>query len=176
MENLVWLERTVLPTGLQKLPKFFFTGCWRLSSIDTSRTALEVIGYRACDECRSLTSFPFPQTIRCLEGRAFGGTSITTIDLSDTMAEEVSIYDMTFLVDLVLPRRCVLEDVCGMPSLRHVTFGASKGSCGFVWRPTELRVESLAADAGFSRTLLEARVYGEVACELGCETLPFPPP
>jgi hypothetical protein len=106
----------------------------------------------------------------------FDGTSITTIDLSDTVAEEVWIYDMTFLVDLVLPRRCVLPVLCGMPTLRHVTFGASKGSCGFVWHPTEVRFESLAANADFSRSLLEARVYGEVACELGCETLPFPPP
>jgi hypothetical protein len=106
----------------------------------------------------------------------FDGTSITTIDLSDTVAEEVWICDMTFLVDLVLPRRCVLSDLCGVPSLRRLAFGASEDGGGFVWHPTEMRFESLAADAEFSRSLLEARVYGEVACELGCETLPFPPP
>jgi hypothetical protein len=175
LENLVWLERAVLPTGMRKLPEYFFSGCSRLSLIDTGRTALEEIGVWACAGCRSLTSFSFPPTVRKLSD-AFCGTSMTVIDLSDTVAEEVSIYDMTFLVELVLPQRCVLGEVCGVPSLRHVTFGSSEDGDHFAWYPTEMRFESLAADAEFSRSLLEARVYGEVACELGCETLPYPPP
>jgi hypothetical protein len=176
LKRLVWLEGAVLPTGLWKLPGFFFKGCWRLSSIDTRYTALEEIEVEACDGCRSLTVFAFPPTVRSLEGTSFRGTSITTLDLSGTVAEWVYVSDMVSLVDLVLPRRCVLKDVEGMPSLRRVTFGASRYASGFAWHPTEVRFESLTADAEFSPGLLEAQVYGEVACELGRETLPFPPP
>jgi hypothetical protein len=57
-----------------------------------------------------------------------------------------------------------------------VSFGASKRCDNFRWHPTEVRFQSLVADVDFFPELLEARVYGEVACEMGCETLPFPPP
>jgi hypothetical protein len=40
----------------------------------------------------------------------------------------------------------------------------------------EVRFESLAADGAFSPGLMETRLYAEVACELGRETVPFPPP
>jgi hypothetical protein len=106
---------------------------------------------------------------------AFGGTSITTLDLSGTVVEEVSVGHMVSLVDLVLPRRCVLEDVWGVPSLRRATFGTSRSS-NFACHPTEVRFLSLTADAEFSPGVLGARVYGEVACELEYETRPFPPP
>jgi hypothetical protein len=161
--------------GLRKVPECFFRRCWRLSSIDTRYTALEEIEINACEGCRSLTAFVFLPTIRSL-AYAFGGTSIATLDLSGTVAERACVYGMVSLVDLVLPRRCVLEHIGGVPSLRCVTFGASLRGCTFVWHPTEVRFESQIADADFSPGLLEARVYGEVACELGCETLPFPPP
>jgi hypothetical protein len=98
------------------------------------------------------------------------------MDLSGTMAEKVVIGEMIFLMELVLPRRCVLEGIWTVPSLRRVTFGASRGLRDFAWHPAEVRFESLSADADFSPGLLEARVYGEVACEMGHETLPFPPP
>jgi hypothetical protein len=64
----------------------------------------------------------------------------------------------------------------GVPLLRSVTFGASRDGHLFWWEPTEVRFEGLAADADFSPGLLDARVYAEVACELGRETIPFPPP
>jgi hypothetical protein len=176
LEDLLWLEGVVLPTGLRKLPAFFFVRCWRLSSIDTRYTALEEIEERACDGCRCLTAFVFPPTFRSLGGMAFGGTSIATLDLSGTVAEKVGVHGMVSLVDLVLPRRCVLESISGVPSLRCVTFGASGNASNFAWHPTEVRFESLWTDAEFSPGLLEARVYGEVACELRRETLPFPPP
>jgi hypothetical protein len=120
--------------------------------------------------------FVFPPTLRSREYAAFGGTSITTLDLSGTAAESVWVYGMASLVDMVLPRRCVLEAIGAVPSLRCVTFGASLRGRDFVCHPTEVRFESLTADAGFSPGVLEARVYGEVACELARETLPFPPP
>jgi hypothetical protein len=180
LANLIWLEATFLPTGLRVLPSFFFSGCWRLRSIDTSRIALETIGDEACCECRSLVAFAFPPTIREAGSRrgwgAFCGTSITSMDLTGTMAEKIAVEGMTFIVELVLPRRCVLERVWHVPSLRRVKFGASLNRGFFEWHPTEVRFESLNADADFSPGLLEARVYGEVACELGRETLPFPPP
>jgi hypothetical protein len=176
LNGLVWLEGVVLPTGLRKLPKYFFSGCWRLALIDTRYTALEEIQDYACEGCRSLAAFVFPPTIRRLEYLAFGGTSITTLDLSGTVAEKAWIEGMVSLMDLVLPRRCVLEGVSGVPSLNCVKFGASGDVSDFTWHPTTVRFESLAADAEFSPGLLEARVYGEVACELRRETLPFPPP
>jgi hypothetical protein len=92
------------------------------------------------------------------------------------MAEKVMVDGMIFLMELVLPRRCVLEGIRAVSSLRRVTFGASRGSRYFAWHPTEVRFESLKADADFSPGLLEARVYGEAACEMGHETLPSPPP
>jgi hypothetical protein len=180
--GLVWLEGVVLPTGLRVLPGNLFRGCWRLRSIDTSRTALEKIEAGACGECRSLVAFVFPPTLREIswrqsgESEAFSGTSITSMDLSRTMAKKVVVGEVISLVELVLPRRCVLEGVCAVPSLRRVTFGASRGIRHFVWHPTEVRFDSLEAEADFSPGLLEARVYGEVACEMGNETLPFPPP
>jgi hypothetical protein len=175
LKGLVWLEGAVLPTGLRKLRRFFFSGCWRLASIDTRYTALEEIESEACSGCRSLADFVFPPTIGSL-GRAFENTSITTLDLSGTEAEGVSISGMVSLVVLVLPRRCVLRAIEGVPSLLRVTLGASLKVGRFAWHPTEVRFESLTADAEFSPGLLEARVYGEVACELGRETRPFPPP
>jgi hypothetical protein len=175
LEGLVWLEGVVLPTGLRELPGSFFARCWQLSSIDTRFTALELIEECACEECRSLTAFVFPPTVRILRA-PFDGTSITTIDLTSTVAENVVICNMVFLVDLVLPRRCVLTMVAGVPSFRRVSFGASKRCRDFAWQPTEVRFESLTADADLSRGLLGARVYGEVACKMGCESLPFPPP
>jgi hypothetical protein len=180
---LAWLEGVVLPTGLRVLPVNLFRGCWRLWSIDTSRTALEQIKGGACGECRSLAAFVFPPTLREIAWRRFGrgceafsGTSITCMDLSGTMSEKVVFGDMVFLSELVLPRRCVLEGAWAVPSLRRVTFGAYRGRRSFAWHPTEVRFESLNADADLSPGLLGARVYGEIACELGCETLPFPPP
>jgi hypothetical protein len=84
--------------------------------------------------------------------------------------------EMVSLVELILPRRCVLAGIWTVPSLRRVTFGASRRPRDFIWHPTEVRFESLKAEADFSPGLLEARVYGEVACEMGNETIPFPPP
>jgi hypothetical protein len=171
----LWLERAVLPTGLRVLPDRFFLGCVRLKSIVTSSSALGEIGVGACGRCTSLATFSFSPTLRKL-GDAFCGTSIATMDLSGTSAESVSIGGVIFLADLVLPRRCVLVHVEGVPSLRRVTFGASRSGGDFAWHPTEVRFESLAAESAFSAGLLEARVYAEVACELGRQTIPFPPP
>jgi hypothetical protein len=184
LQNFVCLEGAVLPSGLRILQSFFFSGCWRLRSIDTSRTALEIIGAETCRKCRSLAAFAFPPAVRVV-GRgsgwlprsgAFGSTSITGMDLTGTMAENIVVGEMVFLVELVLPRQCVLEHVWNVPSLRRVKFGASRKRGGFEWHPTEVRFESLNADADFAPGLLEARVYGEVAGEMGHETLPFPPP
>jgi hypothetical protein len=176
LKGLVWLEGAVLPTGLRKLPKHFFRGCWRLSSIDARYTALEKIEFGACEGCGALAVFAWASSAVRVLGYAFGGSAITTLDLSGTVAEKVCTYGMVSLVDLVLPRRCVLWGISSVPSLRCVTFGASRNACNFAWHPTAVRFESLTADPEFSPGLLEARVYGEVACELGRETLPFPPP
>jgi hypothetical protein len=175
LEGLVWLEKVVLPTGLRVLREFFFAGCCRLISIDTRYTSLEEIGMGACAGCSSLVAFPFPPTIRRL-GNAFDRTSITSIDLTGTKAENVTIVEMDFLVELLLPRGCALKGVSGVRSLRAVTFGASSGGGRFSWHPMEVRAVSMGAEAEFSPGLLESRVYGEIACELGRETLPFPPP
>jgi hypothetical protein len=175
LRGLSGLETTVLPTGLRVLPEYLFSECWRLTSIDTRYTALEKIESMTCDGCRSLTAFAFPPSFRILKN-AFDGTSVTALDLSSTLAEDVSVRGMIFLMDLVLPRRCVLAAVSGMPSIRRVTFGACEKVRSFVWHPTEVRFECVTAHAEFSPDLLEARVYGEVGCEMGCETLPLPPP
>jgi hypothetical protein len=175
-KGMVCLEEAVLPTGLRELPDEFFAECCRLVSVVTRYTALEVICDQACGSCRSLVSFPFPLTVSKL-GAAFDGTSITSIDLTGTVAEYVELWGMSFLVELQLPRRCALSGVHGVSSLRVVTFGASFENGGeFRWDPREVRFESMVAEADFSPGLLEARVYGEVGCELGRETLPFPPP
>jgi hypothetical protein len=107
---------------------------------------------------------------------AFSSTSIKSMDLTGTKAEKIVVCEMVFLVELVLPRRCMLGDIWGVPSLRRVTFGASRGPRHCAWHPAEVRFESLKADADLPQGLFEARVYGEVACEMGHETLPFPPP
>jgi hypothetical protein len=169
------LEKAVLPARLRVLPRDFFYYCVRLKSIVTGSTALEEIGFDACGRCKSLAEIPFPPTLRKLEA-PFIGTSITIIDLSDTGAESVEILGMVFLAELILPRRCILESVGGVPSLRLVTFGGSREDGQLAWHPTEVRFESLSASAEFWPGLLDARVYGEVACELGRETVPFPPP
>jgi hypothetical protein len=169
------LERAVLPARLRVLPRDFFYGCVRLKSIVAGVTTLEEIRVSACGRCRSLAAFPFPPTLRKLEA-PFLGTSIAMMDLSGTAAESVEILGMVFLAELILPRRCVLVQVSGVPLLRCVTFGASRTGADFAWHPTEVRFESLIASADFSRGLTEARVYGEVACQLGRETVPFPPP
>jgi hypothetical protein len=107
---------------------------------------------------------------------AFTGTSITRIDLSDTNAVSAGASHMLSLEELVLPRRCVLEGANGVPSLRHVTFGAANARRICAWEPVEVRFESMIADVRVSPGLIGARVYAEVACEMACETVPFPPP
>jgi hypothetical protein len=176
LRGMAWLERTVLPAGLRVLPAGFFWGCSRLASIDTSGcTALESIESDACSCCRALRVFAFPPTLRVLSD-AFTGTSITRIDLSDTSAVSAGVSNGLILEELVLPRRCVLDGANGLPSLRHVTFGAANPRRLFIWEPVEVRFESMTADARFSPGLAGARVYAEVACEMSCETVPFPPP
>jgi hypothetical protein len=175
LKELRWLERAVLRTGLRGLPRFFLSGCWRLGSIGSDGTALEVVGTFACSGCRSLATFRFPPTVRTVCG-AFGGTSIRIMDLSGTQAEDVSVWGMGLLVELILPRRCVLGRVFEVPSLRRVAFGASRPDSDFFWHPREVRFEGLTADTAFSPGLLGARVYGEVACEFRHETFPVPPP
>jgi hypothetical protein len=175
LRDFFWMERTVLPAGLRVLPKEFFCGCVRLQSIVANSTALEEIEFCACGRCSSLAAFPFPPTLRKLND-AFRGTLITIIDLSGTAVECASISGLVFLTELSLPRRCVLIQVVGVRSLRRVSFGDSHKGRLFRWHPMEVRFESLTADADFSSGLLEARVYAEVACELGHETVPFPPP
>jgi hypothetical protein len=174
-ENFYLLEKAVLPAGLRVLPANFFHGCVRLKSIVTGSTALEEIGFNACGGCTSLAAFQFPPTLRKLDD-AFRGTLITIIDLSGTTVESVEILGMVFLAELSLPRRCVLKGVIGVPSLRCVTFGASCTGGVLAWHPTEVRFEGLMVEADFSPGLNETRVYAEVACELGRETVPFPPP
>jgi hypothetical protein len=109
------------------------------------------------------------------------------MDLSDTLVEYLSICGMAFLEELILPRRCVLEDLSEVPCLRLVTFGDCDGAAllrlsrppataAIMWLPTEVRFEGMRACAEFSPGLREARVYGEVAAQMGRETLPFPPP
>jgi hypothetical protein len=176
LENLAWLERTVLPAGLRVLPLRFFENCSRLASIDTSGcTALESVEERACAGCRALRSFSFPPTLRVLSF-PFPCTSIAKIDLSDTKAERADVGGMLLLEELVLPRRCALCGAIGLPSLRRVTFGAVNGAFLFAWQPTEVRFEGMTAHSDFSPGLACARVYAEVASEMACETVPSPPP
>jgi hypothetical protein len=176
LEDMAWLERTVLPAGLRVLPEGFFALCSRLSSIDTSGcTALESIERHGCGGCRALRMFAFPPTLRVLSS-AFLCTSITEMDLSDTKAERANVTGTLLLEELVLPRRCVLEGANGVPSLRRVTLGAVDDRCLFAWQPTVVRFEDVTAHAHFSPGLACARVYAEVASEMACETVPFPPP
>jgi hypothetical protein len=176
LKDMAWLERTVLPAGLRVLPEGFFENCARLASIDTSGcTALESIESGACAGCRALRVFAFPPTVRVLSC-AFGGTSISKMDMSDTKAEHVSIARMLLLEELVLPRQCALDWANGLPSLRRVIFGAVHDTVVFTWRPTEVRFAGMAARASFCPGLACARVYAEVASEMACETVPFPPP
>jgi hypothetical protein len=174
--GMAWLERTVLPAGLRILPTDFFGNCARLTSIDTSGCiALESIERGACCGCRALRVFAFPPTLRILSN-AFTGASVTKIDLSDTNAVSAGVSCTLSLEELVLPRRCVLEGANGLPSLRHMTFGAANARRVIAWEPVEVRFESMTAHARFSPGLAGARVYAEVACEMACETVPFPPP
>jgi hypothetical protein len=175
LRNFFWLEKAVLPAGLRVLPSGLFLGCVRLKSVVTGLTTLEEIGPNACGRCRSLEAFLFPPTLREVSD-AFWGTMIGSIDLSGTAAESVEILGMVFLAELILSRRCVLVTVKAVPSLRRVTFGASRSGSAVRWHPREVRFEGLSAGADFSPGLLEAHVYAEVACELGRETVPFPPP
>jgi hypothetical protein len=87
------------------------------------------------------------------------------MDLSGTAAESAEVCGLLFLVEFVLPRRCVLVRAFALPSLRRVTFGASGGH--FSAHPAVVRFESMAEDPEFAPGVVEARVYGEVACEMG---------
>jgi hypothetical protein len=190
------LETVIMPSGLRVLPRNMFRGCWRLSSVDTSRTSLERMEPGVCGDCVALTHFSFPSTVRyigdlCIpDGEAFIGSAIAKMDLSDTLLEHVSICEMAFLEELILPRRCVLVALCEVPCLRRVTFGVAvpresvlrshvhpwRDPERFTWLPTEVRFEGMIARPEFSPGLEDARVYGEVAAQMGHETLPFPPP
>jgi hypothetical protein len=167
------LESVTLPARIRVVPDDFFKQCPRLCHVGTTHcAALEEVGLQAFLGCRNLREFVFPLTVRKV-GAAFGGTSIVRLDLSETLAESVEVQDMKFLERLVLPRRCILESVFGLPALRSVTFGL----CGEEtrWSPREVRFESLAAPAKGGPLAVGACAFGEVACVLGCESFPFPP-
>jgi hypothetical protein len=124
LSGCTFLERAILPAALHALPGFFFHSCWRLSHVCTAGcTALEEIGWYAFAGCRSLKKFDFPSTIRTIGGQAFFGTAIAEIDLLETAAESVEVGGMAFLKRLILPRRCVLDGMGGLPALRSLTFG-----------------------------------------------------
>jgi hypothetical protein len=172
--EMVWLQRAVLPATLRELPRLFFERCWRLEVVETDGcTALETIEWGAFLGCRSLAAFGFPPTVRELSN-AFIGTSLTVLDLRETAAESAAVGGLPYLEELLLPRRCVLESAFALPSLRRVSFGGS--SWFFECHPAEVRFESMTAEATFAPGLVEARLYAEVACELGRETIPYPPP
>jgi hypothetical protein len=176
LKDFAWLERTVLPAGLRVLPEGFFAGCSRLAAIETAGcAALEAIDDHACGGCRALRVFAFPATVRVLSS-AFTGASVAKIDLSDTKAEHADVSGMLLLGELVLPRRCAFRSVTGLPSLRRVTFGAVDGTFQLAWQAAEVRFEGMAAHDNLSPGLACARVYAEVASEMACETVPFPPP
>jgi hypothetical protein len=174
LREMVWLERVVLPAELRVLSTDFLSRCSRLTFIGTGGCpALERIEFAACGYCRSLAAFEVPPTVRILSN-AFSGTSLTVLDLSETAAESAELVGLLFLEELVLPRGCILKHAWALPSLRRMTFGSSVEFFGC--HPAEARFESMAASAAFAPGLAEARVYAEVACELGRETIPSPPP
>jgi hypothetical protein len=174
LEGMVWLERAVLPAWLRVLLECFFLGCSRLALVDVSGcTVLERIEDGACGVCKSLAAFEVPRTVRVLEN-AFAGTSITVIDLTETDAESLEVIGVLHLQGLLLPRRCALQHAFALPSLRRATFGVSSDCFGC--HPTEVRFESMTASSVLSPGLAGARVYAEVACELGRETIPSLPP
>jgi hypothetical protein len=175
-ENLsgsYFLESVILPRRLRVLPARFFEHCPRLSHVGTTAcVALDEIGYDAFKGCRSLREFVFPSMTRVV-GRAFGGASITCLDLSETRAESIEAQSMKFLERMMLPRRCILTSACGLPALRCVILGACGGCCSE--NPRQVRFESLAAPAKGGPLALGTCVFAAVACLLGRESFPFPP-
>jgi hypothetical protein len=176
--NSFFLESVTLPVRLRALPSLFFARCPRLSHVGTAGCmVLEEIGWDAFGGCRRLREFVFPSIVRTVND-PFGGTSITCLDLSGTRAESVAVRDMKFLERLVLPRRCVLKRVCGLPALRTVTFGARPGyidvRSDFGGNPREVRFESLAAPAKGGPLWTGTCAFAEVACVLGRDSFPFP--
>jgi hypothetical protein len=167
------LERAVLPLRLRVLPYGAFGWCSRLKSVDMAGCSrLEVVAVNAFYGCRCLTALAVPPTLRGL-GDAFACSSIAVIDLSETVGEYADVTDAGLLEWLLLPRLCQLRDPVALPSLRGVTYGRSRDV--FACHPTEVRFVGMAASGEYSPGLIETRVYGEVACELGRETVPFPP-
>jgi SAM-dependent methyltransferase len=167
------LESVILPARSRVLPSRFVESCPRLSNVETAGCgALEAIQWYVFEGCRSLREFVFPSMIRMVRS-AFGGTSISCLDLSATRAESILVGNMKFLMQLVLPRRCLLRCASGLPALRSVTLG----SCGefWGWNPREVRFESLAAPAKGGPLAATTCVFAEVACILGRESFPFPP-
>jgi hypothetical protein len=172
-----FLESVILPARLRALPSHFFMRCPRLSHVGTADcVALEVIELDAFQDCRSLRGFAFPLMIRRV-CRAFGGTSISCLNLSETRAESVELEDMQFLERLVLPRRCILKSARGLPALRSVTFAEGPGVWDgpFGWYPRQVRFERLVRPTNGGQLGVGTRACAEVACVLGRESFPFPP-
>jgi hypothetical protein len=80
---------------------------------------------------------------------------------------------MTFLERVILPRRCVLVNVHGLPSLQSVTFGVSESGVAFTLRAPDVRFESMKS--GLGKELLCGRVGAEVAAVLSRVSLPSCP-
>jgi hypothetical protein len=164
----------VLPAGLRVIPGGFFSGCWRLIRVDTAGcSALEEIRSRSFLNCRSLCELKFPPSVRWVE-RAFAGTAIRCVDLSETKAERAGFSGMTFLERVILPRRCVLDDAYALPSLRSLTFGVVSPGAAYEWRTPSIRFESMSSGPG--KVLFGGRVSAEVAAVLSRESSPSSPP
>jgi hypothetical protein len=151
---LVCPESVVLPYGLTEIPEDCFKGCSRLAVIDTSLAPLQWLKLHSCEGCKRLASFKFPTSTRVLDV-PFGGTSIQMIDLTETVAESVKIGGMTYLEELILPRRCGLRVQIGVPALRRVTLGRCEDSTLKHGRLEEVRFQGMDADAGFSPSFLK---------------------
>jgi hypothetical protein len=175
LQDSVFLEAVVLPAGLRVIPTWFFANCLRLTRVDTAGcTALEVIGDRSFANCPALREFRFPSSVRLVDD-AFHRAAITCVDLSETLVERAGFKWMTFLERVILPRRCVLDDARGLPSLRSLTFGFLSGSgVAFTRRASEIRFESMRS--GAEKELFAGRVSAEVAAVLSRESSPSSPP
>jgi hypothetical protein len=136
-------------------------------------TALEEIRPGSFANCRLLRKFWFRPTVRRVDC-AFDGTAFTCIDLSETRAERAGFCGMNFLERVILPRRCVLGLVGGLPSLRSVTFGLSAPGAPLEWRAPNVRFEGMKSGPG--KELFGGRVSAEVAAVLSRESSPSSPP
>lgn len=79
------IKHVNLSENLETIGEYAFYSCDNLTHLDLSNTKLEIISENAFRNCTSLKSVVFNNKLKTIDNRAFEGTGLEVVDLSDNV-------------------------------------------------------------------------------------------